>query len=805
MTSAINPLFPVEGNPTTKSVRDNFAAAKNEIEAVQTGKQNTLESGVTIKTIVGKDPLGAGNLTIDKNDVGLANVDNTSDANKPVSTLQSNAINAAASSAVTSAVTQANGYTDDQVATKQDTLQSTVNIKSIMKQSVVGAGDLQFPTIQDILTAVGSVRGVAHRGGWPNSTQSGQIMGASMWPVEAGSDYQIVYVGAVTQLETSSRAGTIQTLVECPYGSGNWKTVTFNAVPGGTFITTGSTPDASNNWFMMISDPIPGVSFDSTQMLRVLATGKGGVPTMVNFDGYYEGKAGLEFSIQSSSTNDASLQLASIGQRKVDLILKTIESDGASMSPQVCTAASWAANVLSLTLPSHGISNGNWKLVLDGFVASGATIDGVYSYTTNGANAINVAFTSDPGTISETGIVRLGHAVTAAAWASGVLTLTRAAHGRIEGQVASLRGFSSTGAAINGDFPITSVTTDTYTVALPSDPGTIGFTNAYTYIKYSLPSADFHLRPFTIIANGRVACETLAADSTTQTVDKIQDATRLCGVAQRLVGELFPFVDISANNEGLNHWLASPSQVIIRTKIMELWAQGITMGYSKNDEDAYTNVTDWNTAHDTWWALPVQAALANSGFNFAVAAPTRGATTRDNFTTVDGMIKPNNTRLVDFQRSSLYGKIGALYRKVFNYLGLIGIPNQPYAFKVHEYARPIIFSTIAASAVVSVDPSTPISPEDNGRIVLLPGAAASGGNAYSRIKYISPTKFISVRVATGIRMAFALTTTVNSGSGTIGIRRSVAYDATQFNTLHENPETIATITRDRFGLQPAKR
>lgn len=35
MTSAINPLNPIAGSPTTQSVRDNFTAAKNEIEALQ--------------------------------------------------------------------------------------------------------------------------------------------------------------------------------------------------------------------------------------------------------------------------------------------------------------------------------------------------------------------------------------------------------------------------------------------------------------------------------------------------------------------------------------------------------------------------------------------------------------------------------------------------------------------------------------------------------------------------------------------------------------------------------------------------
>lgn len=112
MTSAINPLYPVEGTPTTESVRDNFAAAKTEIEALQTDKQDTLVSGVTIKTIAGKNPLGSDNLAITKEDVGLPNVDNTSDMNKPVSTAQEGAIMTAAGSALTAA----NTYTDDELA-----------------------------------------------------------------------------------------------------------------------------------------------------------------------------------------------------------------------------------------------------------------------------------------------------------------------------------------------------------------------------------------------------------------------------------------------------------------------------------------------------------------------------------------------------------------------------------------------------------------------------------------------------------------------------------------------------------------
>lgn len=86
-----------------------------------TGAQPTLVSGTNIKTINGSSIVGSGNLTLasDKASVGLGNVDNTSDANKPVSTATQTALNA-----------------------KQNTLVSGTNIKSINSKSIVGSGNL---------------------------------------------------------------------------------------------------------------------------------------------------------------------------------------------------------------------------------------------------------------------------------------------------------------------------------------------------------------------------------------------------------------------------------------------------------------------------------------------------------------------------------------------------------------------------------------------------------------------------------------------------------------------------------------
>ncbi len=56
-------------------------------------KQATLVSGTNIKTLEGQSLLGSGNIDLTKTDVGLSNVDNTSDLAKPVSTATQTALN----------------------------------------------------------------------------------------------------------------------------------------------------------------------------------------------------------------------------------------------------------------------------------------------------------------------------------------------------------------------------------------------------------------------------------------------------------------------------------------------------------------------------------------------------------------------------------------------------------------------------------------------------------------------------------------------------------------------------------------
>ena len=112
-------------------------------------KQNNLVTGANLKTVNGQDLLGAGDVAITKGDVGLANVDNTSDADKPVSTAQREALNR-----------------------KQDALVSGDNIKTINGMSILGGGDivitngdeLAVPRLNSLLVYYGYP--IAYKGIW---------------------------------------------------------------------------------------------------------------------------------------------------------------------------------------------------------------------------------------------------------------------------------------------------------------------------------------------------------------------------------------------------------------------------------------------------------------------------------------------------------------------------------------------------------------------------------------------------------------------------------------------------------------
>lgn len=110
---------------------------------LSTSKQDALVSGTNIKTIEGVSLLGSGNIDLTKSDVGLSNVDNTSDASKPISTATQTALDG-----------------------KQATLVSATNIKTINGSSILGSGDLtigaSLTTAQAFCTAETTLSSAAY-------------------------------------------------------------------------------------------------------------------------------------------------------------------------------------------------------------------------------------------------------------------------------------------------------------------------------------------------------------------------------------------------------------------------------------------------------------------------------------------------------------------------------------------------------------------------------------------------------------------------------------------------------------------
>ena len=89
----------VIGNTSGTNTGDN--ATNSQYSGLAASKQDTLVSGTNIKTLEGQSLLGSGNIDLVKGDVGLGNVDNTSDANKPVSTATQTALDAKTAKLIT--------------------------------------------------------------------------------------------------------------------------------------------------------------------------------------------------------------------------------------------------------------------------------------------------------------------------------------------------------------------------------------------------------------------------------------------------------------------------------------------------------------------------------------------------------------------------------------------------------------------------------------------------------------------------------------------------------------------------------
>jgi len=158
MASQIDPTEPQDGNTVTAATRQNFDHANTEITDLQSNKSdiNHNHAGVYEPANVNIQSHINNTITnphqVDKSDVGLSNVDNTSDASKPLSTASVNALAEKAEGAVSS--------------TQNDFAAFADNSGKVLKNSGVNAGSFDVSgaasTVQDNLNthaALGHIEG----------------------------------------------------------------------------------------------------------------------------------------------------------------------------------------------------------------------------------------------------------------------------------------------------------------------------------------------------------------------------------------------------------------------------------------------------------------------------------------------------------------------------------------------------------------------------------------------------------------------------------------------------------------------
>jgi hypothetical protein len=132
----------VIGNTSGTNTGDN--ATNSQYSGLAASKQDTLVSGTNIKTLEGQSLLGSGNIDLVKGDVGLGNVDNTSDANKPVSTAQQTALDA---------------KTNKLITTNRQTASYTLVLSDadkLVEMNVASANNLTIPLNSSVAFATGT-------------------------------------------------------------------------------------------------------------------------------------------------------------------------------------------------------------------------------------------------------------------------------------------------------------------------------------------------------------------------------------------------------------------------------------------------------------------------------------------------------------------------------------------------------------------------------------------------------------------------------------------------------------------------
>jgi len=686
-----------------------------------------------VQSVAGK----TGAVTLVPGDVGLGNVNNTSDLNKPVSTATQTALDG--------------------------------------KKDIVPR---KLPA---------SWRNIASETCFPTSKTGAQALSVSIHKNfdDSLSQVKLVYVNAMRYDESGSvNPYSVQSKIEYPIGSTPqnvlWSGATTGTVPGTGLKTLES--DAAT-----LSTPIPrGADFK----VWTFHSGTGGIPACTggDFSSFYE--QGSELFLQNDNAANTHLNLYNLNATQRSLL---------AMSPAtlISTGATWVGGTLTIALPNHKRTDTtNIRAIVSGFTPS--AINGTYVATLSGTNAITVPLAADPGAVTEAGIVQFVPIPSAAPTynaGTGLVTVTRSngISGFLSGQMVEIVNAVPTG--YNGKFRVSRVDANTFTYPVASDPGA---NTSVGYYRAVSPSNIYHIRPAAVIGLSTIDSPAGVGDSRSSRgeVDGPSDISRRTGVAERSVGAAYPLLNLSAANDRLEYYVTgAATDHAIRTNLAAQYATSAMLALGTNDYTNYVAGT-FSTLqgyYNSFWNLPPWSTFKTDAKNFVATIPSANTGSRDQYSTLEGQSTSATSEAVrKLYNNMLLADVGVKYQKPFDVSTLYEDKVGTGIMKVStKAARNVIVSATAGDSLITFDASTPLSPTDHGSKISIAGAGGGAATTFGYLYYISPTQAWYFTTGTFIAPN-TIGTTVSSVTARINVRQQVIF-ANSGNTVHESPEAFQSI------------
>ncbi len=173
-------------------------------------KQDILVSGGNIKTLEGQSLLGSGNIDLDKTSVGLNNVDNTSDVDKPISTATQTALNSKLDKDTTAGVERVWVYGTDGIGSEKPTsdFKDVLEFVDFASFPTTGESGKIYVALDTNFTYrwTGSVY-VQIGGGIKSRITNTSVSGSYVLNHSLASDWKLTLTGATTLSEINLPTG----------------------------------------------------------------------------------------------------------------------------------------------------------------------------------------------------------------------------------------------------------------------------------------------------------------------------------------------------------------------------------------------------------------------------------------------------------------------------------------------------------------------------------------------------------------------------------------------------------------------